>query len=319
MRNLRRFLSHWQNSLALGIVFLYILVAIFAPVLAPPKDPDNFSPFLIVDGLKSGRPLPPSEKAFFGTLATGVLQRQLDIFYTVIWGTRSALKFGLLVALSTALIGVAIGAISGFVGGWFNGITMRVTDAFLAFPVIAGVVLFQSLIAKANPSPIDQLAITAGQQAESFNLRAIIAQINPVMLALILFSWMPYARITNSMVLRLKQAEFVQAAHALGATSTQIVWRHLVPNSISPSIILAARDIGLVVLLQATLTFIGIGGQSEWGILLAIGRQWILGIGGNPLTYWWVFIPATLALALFGIGWNLLGDGLNDLLDPRQN
>jgi ABC-type dipeptide/oligopeptide/nickel transport system permease subunit len=94
--------------------------------------------------------LPPSEKAFFGTLATGVLLRQLDIYYTVIWGTRSALKFGLLVALSTALIGVALGAISGFVGGWFNGFTMRVTDAFLAFPVIAAVVLFQSLLLRTN-------------------------------------------------------------------------------------------------------------------------------------------------------------------------
>jgi peptide/nickel transport system permease protein len=319
MRNLRRFLSRWQNLLALGIVTLYFLVAISAPVLAPPKDSENFSPFLIVDGLKSGRPLPPSEKAFFGTLATGILMRQLDIYYTVIWGTRSALKFGLVVALSTALIGVAVGAISGFVGGWFNGITMRVTDAFLAFPLIAGVVLFQSLLLKANPIPIDQLAMTPGQQVQTISLRSIIAQLNPVMLALILFSWMSYARITNTMVLRLKQAEFVQAAHALGANSSHIIWRHLVPNSISPSVVLVARDIGLVVLLQATLTFIGLGGESEWGILLAIGRQWILGLGGNPLTYWWVFIPATLALALFGIGWNLLGDGLNDLLNPRQN
>jgi peptide/nickel transport system permease protein len=319
MRNPRRFFAHWQNLLGLSIVVLYILAAIFAPMLAPPKDPENFSPFLIVDGVKSRTPLPPSEKAIFGTLATGVLLRQLDIYYTVIWGTRSALKFGLLVALSTALIGVAVGAISGFLGGWFNSLTMRVTDAFLAFPIIAGVVLFQSLIMKANPVPIDQLSLASGQQAEAISLRAIITQINPVMLALILFSWMPYARITNTMVLRLKQAEFVQAAHALGANSSHIIWRHLVPNSISPAIVLAARDIGLVVLLQATLTFIGIGGESEWGILLAVGRQWILGIGGNPLTYWWVFIPASLALAFFGIGWNLLGDGLNDLLNPRQN
>ena len=244
MRNLRRFFAHWQNLLGLGIVVLYILVAIFAPLLAPPKDPENFSPFLIVDGLRSRTPLPPSEKAIFGTLATGVLLRQVDIFYTVIWGTRSALKFGLLVALSTALIGVAIGAVSGFVGGWFNGLSMRVTDAFLAFPVIAGVVLFQSLVLKANPSPLDQLAMTSSHQAESFSLRAMVAQVNPVMLALILFSWMPYARITNTMVLRLKQAEFVQAAHALGAASSQIIWRHLVPNSISPRSCLSRVTLG---------------------------------------------------------------------------
>jgi peptide/nickel transport system permease protein len=319
LRNLGRFLGRWQNQLALGIVALYFLVAIFAPLLAPPDDPENFSPYKIVDGLKGRVPLPPSEKAIFGTLATGVLLRQMDIYYTVVWGTRSALKFGLIVALSTALLGVMVGAVSGFVGGWMNGMAMRVTDAFLAFPVIAGVVLFQSLLLRASTSPVDQLSLASGQPLEPTILQTIFAQVNPVMLALIVFSWMPYARVTNTMVLRIKQAEFVQAAHAIGAKSGHIIWRHLVPNSISPAVVLAARDIGLVVILQASLTFIGLGGESEWGTLLAAGRQWILGTRGNPLTYWWVFIPPTLALAFFGIAWNLLGDGLNDWLNPRQN
>jgi peptide/nickel transport system permease protein len=130
---------------------------------------------------------------------------------------------------------------------------------------------------------------------------------------------MAYARLTNSRVLGLKHTEFIEAARAMGASGGRIILRHLIPNSVSPAIVLAARDIGGMVLMQATLTFIGIGGGSEWGEILATGRRWIIAPGGNPLTYWWVFVPVTLALVIFGIGWNLLGDGLNDWLDPQSH
>ena len=121
------------------------------------------------------------------------------------------------------------------------------------------------------------------------------------------------------MVVTLKQVEFVQAAHAIGTKPFRIILRHLIPNSVAPSIVLAARDIGSLVLLQAAFTFIGLDGSSTWGNIIAMGRDWILGPGGGVLTYWWVYVPATLALVLFGIGWNLLGDGLSELLDPRDN
>jgi peptide/nickel transport system permease protein len=145
-----------------------------------------------------------------------------------------------------------------------------------------------------------------------------LLSLDPVMLALIFFSWMPYARITNTTVMGIKRATYIEAAVALGASRRRIIFRHLIPNTISPVIVLATRDIGSMVLLLATFTFIGIGGRSEWGNLLAFGRNWVIGPGGNPLARWWVFLPATLALMLFGIGWNLLGDGLNDWLNPRR-
>ena len=138
------------------------------------------------------------------------------------------------------------------------------------------------------------------------------------MLVLILFSWMPYARMTNAIVISLKQVEFVQAARAIGTRPARIILRHLIPNSVSPSVVLAARDVGSMVLIQAAFTFIGLDGSSTWGNILAMGRDWILGPGGGIFSYWWVYIPATLALVLFGIGWNLLGDGLSELLDPRD-
>jgi len=120
----------------------------------------------------------------------------------------------------------------------------------------------------------------------------------------------------NTVVLRIKQTQYIQASRALGAGHSTIIFRHLIPNSITPVLVLAARDVGGMVLLQATFTFIGLGGESLWGNLLVWGRDYIITPGGL-LTYWWVFLPATLALVLFGIGWNLLGDGLNDLLNPR--
>jgi len=317
MRGARRFLIHWQNILGLAIVGFFVLVALAAPRLAPPPDPAHFSPFLVVKGLKSQLPVPPSSQTLLGTVATGVGQAQLDVFYTLVWGTRSALIFGLVVTFSTALIGLVVGAVSGYLGGSANAVMMRITDAFLAFPVIAAVVLFQQFIGNLVSMPDELLTANPVINTPS-PLMLWIAGINPLMLALILFSWMTYARLTNTIVLRLKQTDFVQAAQALGAGSSRIVFRHLLPNSVSPSIVLAARDVGGMVILEATFTFIGIAGNSAWGGLLTTARRWVIGPGGNVLTFWWVFLPVTLALVFFGIGFSLLGDGLNDWLNPRQ-
>jgi peptide/nickel transport system permease protein len=247
-------------------------------------------------------PKPPSDEAPLGTVSG-----QLDIYYTLVWGTRSALRFGLVVALSTATLGVLIGAIGGYFGGVVGGLTMRVTDAFLTFPTIAGVWLLRNLMLPPDIySPPTQLQTTLT------NLK-----LDPVTLTLILFSWMSYARIINANMTQLKQSEYVVAAQSIGAGNARIILRHLLPNALAPAIVLAARDVGAMVVLEAAFTFIGIGGVTEWGRLLVAGRDYIIGLGGNPFAYWWVFVPATLTLVLFGVSWNLLGDGLNTLLDPR--
>jgi peptide/nickel transport system permease protein len=250
-------------------------------------------------------------------VALGIGGRQLDVFYTLVWGARSALRFGLAAASFTALIGILIGAISGYVGGWVKGLLMRTTDAFLAFPIIAGVVFFLQLLNLSQAYASRQGNPISGGPPSPNPIVVLFEWIDPVLLALILFSWMPYARLTYAQVLNIRQAEFVQASRALGAGSGRIIFRHLIPNSIAPAIVMAASQVGGMVLLQATLTFIGIPAGSEWGELLAIGRRWIIGPLNNPLGYWWVFFPITAALVLFGMGWNLLGDGLNDWLNPR--
>ena len=304
MRNLRRFLSRRQNLLACAIVGFYILAAITAPQLAPPDDADHPSPFEIVGKSCDKIPHPPSAEAPLGTVPG-----QLDVYHTLVWGTRSALRFGLMVTLTTACLGVLIGAISGYSGGAVNGLVMRINDAFLTFPAIAGVWLLGQVMIPA-PSPGEPTLL----------LKALLnLKLSPVMLTLILFSWMPYTRLINANVIQLKQAEYVQAAKAVGARNVRIILRHLLPNALSPAIVLAARDVGGMVILESTFRFVGLGGATEWGVLLVAGRDYVIGMGGNRWAYWWVFLPATLALVFFGIGWNLLGDGLNALLNPRTS
>jgi peptide/nickel transport system permease protein len=110
----------------------------------------------------------------------------------------------------------------------------------------------------------------------------------------------------------------VRAARALGATEFRIILRHLLPNAIAPAIVYLARDIGGVVVLASALTFIGFGGDIAWAIMLVSAREFVVGLSGNPFIYWWSFLPVALALTVFGLAWNLLGDGLNVALNPRN-
>ncbi len=259
----------------------------------------------------------------------GTLPTQISVYHALVWGTRSAVIFGVVVAFVSAFIGSLVGATSAYFGGFVNGLLMRAADAFLSFPVIAGVVLVRQVVtttlfnagvmtssggfgAVGNP--------TVGSVLTPENLPPLLvflSNIDPILIAFILFSWMPYARMMNTVVLRIKHTEYFEAARTCGARPSKIILRHLIPNAITPVVVMAARDVGSMVLLQATFMFIGMGGDSPWGMILISGRDWILNPGGI-FTYWWVFVPATLALMLFGIGWNLLGDGLNDALNPRS-
>lgn len=350
MRTLRFKFSHWQNWLAIFLVAAFVFIAVAAPLLSPndPKNPgtvkivrqvDDSGEFFPRPPRKSNTPAirlkdpalifdpqPPSKSAPLGTLP-----HMVSVWHALVWGTRSALVFGLTVAVLVALLGVVIGASSAYFGGFINSLLMRITDAFLSFPVIAGIVLIQQIVTTTlfnaglrlftgglggsflTPSP----SVIVMQMPENLpKILLLLQKINPILIAFILFSWMPYARMMNTVVLRNKQTQYVQAARALGAGHFRLIFRHLIPNSIAPVIVLAARDVGSMVLLQATFTFIGMGGESPWGMILMRGRDWII-VHGGIFTYWWVFLPATLALVLFGIGWNLLGDGLNDRLNPR--
>lgn len=314
MKRWLRFLRHWRNWLGLFLLMVMVGMAIATPVLAPQPDPASPQNLHQIGSETDKTPHPPSEEAVLGTLSG-----QYDVLFTLLWGLRQAFQFGLTVTLITGAFGVLYGAGSAYLGGLANNVMMRIADAFLSFPVLAAIVFMIQirgiLLEKTG-------FLTSGNLwyfPESLTaLQQFLIKADPVMWSLILFSWMPYARLVNASVLRLRNADYVLSARALGAGHAQIIQRHLLPNAISPAIVLAARDVGGMVILQATFTFIRMGGNSPWGQLLSLSRDWIIGPGGNPLVYWWTYMPTTLALILFSVSWNFIGDSLNVWLNPRK-
>jgi peptide/nickel transport system permease protein len=269
------------------IVTFYILVAILAPVLAPPAIPSE--PFQIPrDGFEA-QPHPPSAQHIFGTT-----QGQYDIFYGVVWGTRTAFEIGLIVTGLTVLIGGTLGAVSAYAGGWVDEIIQRVVEIVLAFPfLLAALVLATVLAAKIHNG------LVTG------------------MIALITFGWPSYARLIRGDVLTVKERDFVLAAHAIGARGPRILFRHILPNAIYSLLVVGSLDIGTYVLTFAALSFLGLGageGYADWGQLLSYARNWIPDLA----KYWYIVVFPGVALLLFVLGWNLIGDASRDALDPKM-
>jgi peptide/nickel transport system permease protein len=316
-----------QTVLALILILLFVLVAIFAEVIAPTTGE-------LVDGVQlAGKsrdqlPHPPSPEALLGTTPG-----QMDIFYALVHGTRNALIFGLITTLLTALIGLIVGTVGGMSGGLVNQLSMRFTDGILCFPVIAGIVFFQQII---NMTIIslsgDTLALASydsdylSRFLPSFidlvnskaNFTSFILNFDPVMLALVVLCWVPYARMMNVLILQTIKMEYVSAALSAGAKGWRIFFRHILPNTGAPLIVLISKDIGQMVIWQTTFAFVGFQSMSTWAAPLIVSRSWILGMGGNPFQFWWVYLPITLAIILFAFAWNLLGDEINHWLNPKK-
>jgi peptide/nickel transport system permease protein len=236
----------------------------------------------------SPTPQPPSEEHPFGTT-----EGQYDILYGVIWGTRSAFRVGLIVIGSVLLIGVFLGSIAGYFGGLIDEIIMRITDIFFAFPPL-----------------ILAMAITV----------ALGPSLNSVIVALIIVSWPPYTRLVRGDILAVREEDYVEATRGIGSSNLRIIVRHILPNSIYPTLIMASLDIGAVVLTAAALSFLGLGapeGYADWGQMVQFARNWIVGPSGNPLAYWYAVTIPGLFILFFVMGWNLLGDAFRDILDPR--
>lgn len=269
------------------IVVIFALIAILAPVIAPPPAGHGDAYMIPREGY-SPVPQAPSWAHKFGTT-----QGQYDIFYGVIWGTRSAFKVGLAVIASVLLLGIILGSIAGYFGGIIDEIIMRVTDIFLAFPAL---ILAMAVVAAIGPS------------------------LNSVLIALIVVSWPAYARLVRGDILAIREEDYVEAARAVGASHFRIITRHILPNSIYPVFIMASLDIGAVVLSAAALSFLGLGspeGYADWGQMIQFSRNWIVGPPGHPLAYWYTVTIPGLFILFFVLGWNLLGDAFRDILDPK--
>ncbi len=275
------------SVIGVTLILIFAIIAIFAPILAPPPE-GHIDPYQIPRDGYSPVPQPPSEEHILGTT-----QGQYDIYYGVIWGTRSAFQVGLIVMGAILVIGIFLGSIAGYFGGIVDEIIMRVTDVFLAFPAL---ILAMAIVVALGPS------------------------LNTVIIALIIVSWPVYARLIRGDILATREEDYVEAARGLGASNFRIITRHVLPNSIYSALVMASLDIGAIVLAAAALSFLGLGapeGYADWGQLIQFSRNWIVGIPGNPLAYWYTVIIPGLFILFFVLGWNLLGDAFRDILDPR--
>ena len=223
----------------------------------------------------------------------GTTSGQYDIWYGLIWGSRTALIAGSFVALASVTIGLAIGAAAGFYGGWVDEVLMRVVEIFIAFPFLVGALILASLL-----TPIFGRSIW------------------PTMIALIIFGWTGYARQLRGDILATKEREYVTAARASGASDGHLIMRHVLPNAIFPTLVRLSLDFGAIVLSFAALSFLGVGvpeGYADWGQIISFARSWILSLD----THWYIIVFPGVALLLYGLGWNLVGDALRDILDPQ--
>lgn len=270
----RRFSSNRLAMVGLGIIVALLVVAAFADVLAPQS--------ATIGDLKNARLLPPSAAHIFGTDDLG-----RDILSRIIYGSRLTLYVVALVAIIAAPVGLLVGTVAGYAGGWIDAILMRITDIFLAFPKL---ILALAFVAALGPG------------------------IENAVLAIAITSWPPYARIARAETLTVRNSDYIKAVQLMGASPFRIVLRHIMPLCISSLIVRVTLDMAGIILTAAGLGFVGLGAQPplpEWGAMIASGRRFIL-------DQWWVAAAPGGAILIVSLGFNLLGDGLRDALDPRS-
>lgn len=287
MRSLKYLLRNPLSLIGLVMLAFFTGVATFAPQIAPPE-PYQITPYEIPRSGFRAAPQPPSAENLFGTT-----EGQFDIFYGLVWGTRTAFKIGLGVVLISAFIGLTIGTISAFYGGVVDEILMRVVDVFMAVPFLIAAMVLTTLLGKG------------------------IAQMT---IALTAFGWMNYARVIRSEILRVKEMDYVQAARSYGTRDLGLILQHILPNAFFPVLVLATMATGSMVLAASALSFLGVGtepGYADWGQLISYSRNWIVGRGDNPFQYWYTLAFPGAAIFLFVLSWSLVGDALRDILDPR--
>jgi peptide/nickel transport system permease protein len=279
---LGRAYAAWQsfaaNRLAiigLGIIMALVLMAIFADVLAP------YSP--VVGDLRGSRLMPANAEHWLGTDDQG-----RDILSRIIHGSRLTLYVVILVAIIAAPIGLLVGTVAGYAGGWTDAILMRITDIFLAFPKLILALAFVSALGPGIENAVLAIAVT---------------------------SWPPYARIARAETMTVRNSDYIAAVRLMGASPLRIVILHIMPLCISSLIVRVTLDMAGIILTAAGLGFLGLGAQPplpEWGAMIASGRRFIL-------DQWWVAAVPGIAILIVSLGFNLLGDGLRDALDPRSS
>lgn len=270
------FSRSFSSMLGLGLVVLFLLLAAFGSSIVPYPGDTTGSINL------TERLLPPSFEHWFGTDEMGS-----DILSRIIVGARTSLWIGVVITGIGAGIGVPLGIIAGYKGGFLRACIMRVTELFLAVP---GLALALAIVAALGPG------------------------IGNCVIALAIVWWPGYVRLVEAKTLSVKEELYVEAARSLGARTPWILWHHILPNCLSPIIVKMSMDMGMAILAAASLGFIGLGARPpapEWGTMISVARSYM------PDWWWYSFFPGA-AIFLTVLGFNLLGDGLRDILDPKS-
>lgn len=275
------------------VVTIMVLSAIFAPLIAPfnPFDPASLN-------LMNGFSAPMTPNAFTGdTFWLGTDDQGRDVFSTILYGMRISLFVGAAAVAFAMVLGITLGLLAGYVGGWTETIIMRVADVQLTFPAILVAMLIFGIAKGVTPVEYrDQMAIWV------------------LIIAIGLSDWVQFARVVRGATLVEKNKEYVQAARLIGRTSPAIMLRHILPNVLSPVLVIATISLALAIIAEATLSFLGVGApptQPSLGTLIRIGQGFLF--SGE----WWILLfPAATLLAL-ALSVNLLGDWLRDALNPR--
>ncbi len=272
----RQFTANRLAVVGLLIIMALLFIAAFADVLA------THNP--VVGDLRNARLLPPGTGEFW----LGSDDQGRDIYSRLIYGSRLTLLVVALVAVISAPIGLIVGTVSGYAGGWVDATLMRITDIFLAFPKLVLALAFVAALGPGIQNAIIAIAIT---------------------------SWPPYARIARAETLAVRRSDYISAVKLMGASPLRIVARHVMPLCISSLIVRVTLDMAGIILTAAGLGFLGLGAQPpqpEWGAMIASGRRFIL-------DQWWVAAMPGIAILIVSLGFNLLGDGLRDALDPKES
>lgn len=263
------------SLLALIVLVVLVAMAVLAPWLAPYPE-DIADETHITEKFQE-----PSSEHWMGTDELG-----RDVFSRVLYGARVSILNGLLAVAVALLIGVPLGAVAGSFGGWIDNLLMRITDVFLSFPPLLLAIVLVALLGSSLTNAILAIAI----------------------------SWWPwYTRLVRGQAISIKERKFVQAAETIGTSRMKIIFKHIIPNCISPIIVQASMDIGGVILTLASLSFLGLGAQSptpEWGLMISTGRSYF------P-DKWWCCIFPGLAIFITVLCFNLLGDAVREILDPK--
>lgn len=319
MKIIKKLLTNPTSLSGILLLLAFVVVAVVAPRIAPP--PENArDPYMIPREGFGSTPRPPSEDHPFGTT-----EGQYDIYYGVIWGTRTAFRVGVVITIFTTVIGLAVGSISAYYGGWIDELLMRITEIFQAFPFLLAAItltsVLQTIYGRADTGPLmalaKVLALISFGHSPARPVDPIQLQILTGMLAIISFGWMTYARVIRGNILAVRELEYALAARAIGAGDLRILVRHLLPNAVFPVLVIASMNIGSYVLNFAALSFLGLGAQrgyADWGQMINFARNWIPSLADH----WYIVAFPGLAIVLFVLAWNLVGDVLRDVLDPRM-